>query len=67
MVNSCFIVSSLERNEMKKSERKAMKIREAQERLERWRSLTPAQRLAELDKRPGNSTRQRARILKEMN
>ena len=52
---------------MKKSERKAMKIREAQERLERWRSLTPAQRLAELDRRPGNSTRQRARILKEMN
>lgn len=52
---------------MKKSERKAMKIREAQERLDRWRSLTPEQRLKELDSRPGSSAKQRARILKEMN
>lgn len=47
---------------MKRSERKAMRVREAEERIARWRSLTDEQRLAELDKRRGNSTKQKARI-----
>ena len=51
---------------MKQTERKAMRVREAEERLARWRALTPEQRLAELDKRRGNSTKQKARIKASM-
>jgi hypothetical protein len=37
--------------------------REAEERAARWISLTPKQQIAELKKRPGNSTRQMGRLL----
>lgn len=44
-------------------DRSAQKRKEAAERLERWQKLSPAAQLAVLAERPGNSTRQRARIL----
>lgn len=51
---------------MKRNERKKMRVQEAEERLARWRALTPEQRLAELDKRRGNSAKQKARIKASM-
>lgn len=36
---------------------------EAEQRAAAWRKLSPQEQLAELDKRPGKSSRQRARIL----
>lgn len=36
------------------------------ERLDYWRSLSPIDQLKELDKRPGKSTKQRIRILREV-
>jgi hypothetical protein len=39
-----------------------IKQREAKERAEAWSSLTPQQQLAALDRRPGESKRQRARL-----
>lgn len=41
---------------------KARKLAEATERQEAWTTLTPKQQLAELDRRPGESKKQRARI-----
>jgi hypothetical protein len=40
--------------------------REINARLKEWRSLSPKEQLAELDKRPGRSARQRARILSKL-
>lgn len=48
-------------------ERKELKRLEGEERLLNWRSLTPMQQIAELDKRPGESKKQRARILAKFN
>ena len=39
---------------------------EAQERQAAWAALTPAQQLVVLNQRPGESKRQRARILRRM-
>ncbi len=39
---------------------------EIQERLDFWRSLSPEAQLKELDKRPGNSKKQRTKILAKM-
>lgn len=42
---------------------KARKLAEATERQNEWAALTPKQQLAELDRRPGQSKKQRARIV----
>jgi hypothetical protein len=42
---------------------KARKRAEAVERQSAWANLSPKQQLAELDRRPGESKKQRARIL----
>lgn len=47
---------------MKLREEKNRKRDEAKERNAAWQALTPKQQLAELDKRPGASARQRERI-----
>lgn len=44
---------------------KDQKRREAKERNERWASLTPAQQLAELDKRGLTAAKQRKKIAKK--
>ncbi len=43
------------------------KREEAQERQNHWANLSPKQQLIELDKRPGECRKQRARILSHMN
>lgn len=45
---------------------KARKRAEATERQAEWSALSPKQQLSELDKRPGDSKKQRARIQAKM-
>lgn len=47
---------------MKLRDKRDLKAKQAKERLEYWQSLSVAQQLAELDKRPGEQKRQRARL-----
>lgn len=52
-----------QRSKMRNEERNKQKQKEIQERLDYWRSLSLQEQLKELDKRPGNSTKQREKIL----
>lgn len=47
-----------------KGQSKPRRREEGDARNAKWRSLTPNEQLAELDRRPGESKRQRAKILK---
>lgn len=52
-----------QRSKMRNEERSEQKQEEIQERLDYWRSLSLQEQLKELDKRPGNSIKQRQKIL----
>lgn len=51
---------------LRNEERKAERIAKSKERSEAWQSLTIEQRLAELDKRPGNCAKQRAKLMAQL-
>lgn len=51
---------------LRNAERKAERIAKAQERKDAWNRLSVDEKLAELDKRPGNCTKQRAKIEEQL-
>lgn len=51
------------RSKERNVQRRNNKAPQIQERLDYWRSLSLQEQLKELDKRPGNSTKQRQKIL----
>ena len=55
----------IERNRMKKSERKIQKRREAEERQAYWSSLSTDEKLKRLATRRGNSKKQRERLMQD--
>lgn len=62
-------LSRPERNQQTKERNARKRLQRQYEATQRsivWNKLTPQQQLAELDKRPGKSARQRARILAKL-
>jgi len=58
--------NKIEKCRVRGERRRAFRMELAQERLEYWRGLTLKQQLTELDSRPGESKKQRARIVKRI-